>query len=106
MDWWAARYDQPLELSVCVVCPFQSRSRWVETKRRWPELFWEAVATDANLRGWLALAKDLYQYAQRIPLAQASGSLGRSWEPVGNETGSRTNPRATAPPEVTAIPEG
>ena len=36
MDWWAARYDRPLERSACVACPFQSRHRWVETKRRWP----------------------------------------------------------------------
>ena len=33
-DWWPARYDRPLEHSACVACPFQSRSRWVETKRR------------------------------------------------------------------------
>ena len=50
-DWWAARYDRPLERSACVACPFQSRQRWVETKRRWPELFAEAVQIDANLRG-------------------------------------------------------
>ena len=25
MDWWAARYDRPLERSACVACPFQSR---------------------------------------------------------------------------------
>ena len=50
-DWWAARYDRPLERSACVACPFQSRQRWVETKRRWPELFAEAVEIDANLRG-------------------------------------------------------
>ena len=37
-DWWAARYDRPLERSACVACPFQCRQRWVETKRRWPGL--------------------------------------------------------------------
>ncbi len=41
-DWWDARYDRPLERSACVACPFQSRQRWVETKRRWPGLFAEA----------------------------------------------------------------
>ena len=42
LDWWTARYDRPLERSACVACLFQSRQRWVETKRRWPELFAEA----------------------------------------------------------------
>ena len=49
-DWWVARYDRPLERSACVACPFQSRQRWVETKRRWPELFAEVVEIDAKLR--------------------------------------------------------
>ena len=26
-DWWASRYDRPLERSACVGCPFQSRRR-------------------------------------------------------------------------------
>ena len=56
-DWWAARYDRPLERSACVACSFQSRQRWVETKRRWPELFTEAVEIDANVREGLALDK-------------------------------------------------
>ena len=60
MDWWKERYDRPLERSACVACPFQSRSRWVETKRRWPELFAEAVEIDANMRGRLAFAKEPY----------------------------------------------
>ena len=71
MDWWKERYDRPLERSACVVCPFQSRSRWVETKRRWPELFAEAVEIDANMRGRLAFAKEPYLHPLRIPLAQA-----------------------------------
>ena len=71
MDWWKERYDRPLERSACVACPFQSRSRWVETKRRWPELFAEAVEIDAGLRGGLAFAKEPYLHPLRIPLAQA-----------------------------------
>ena len=72
MDWWAARrYDRPLERSACVACPFQSRSRWVETQRRWPELFAEAVEIDAGLRGGLAFAKEPYLHPLRIPLAEA-----------------------------------
>ncbi len=71
IDWWAARYDRPLERSACVACPFQSRARWVETKRRWPELFAEAVEIDANLRRGLALDKTPYLHARRLPLAQA-----------------------------------
>ena len=70
-DWWAARYDRPLERSACVACPFQSRQRWVETKRRWPELFAEAVEIDARLRGGLALDKTPYLHSLRMPLSQA-----------------------------------
>ena len=71
LEWWAARYDRPLERSACVACPFQSRHRWVETKRRWPELFAEAVEIDAGLREGLALDKTPYLHSLRMPLAQA-----------------------------------
>ena len=71
LDWWAARYDRPLERSACVACPFQSRQRWVETKRRWPELFAEAVEIDANMRGGLAFAKEPYLHSLRMPLDEA-----------------------------------
>ena len=71
MEWWAARYDRPLERSACVACPFQSRQRWVETKRRWPELFAEAVGIDARMRGGLAFAKEPYLHSLRMPLAEA-----------------------------------
>ena len=71
MEWWNARYDRPLERSACVACPFQSRHRWVETKRRWPELFAEAVEIDAKLRGGLALHKTPYLHSLRMPLAVA-----------------------------------
>ena len=67
--WWAARYDRPLERSACVACPFQSRQRWVETKRRWPGLFAEAVEIDARMRGGLAFAKEPYLHSLRMPLA-------------------------------------
>ena len=71
LDWWTARYDRPLERSACVACPFQSRQRWVETKRRWPELFREAAEIDSNMRGGLAFAKEPYLHPLRMPLAQA-----------------------------------
>ena len=74
IDWWAAHYDRPLERSACVACPFQSRQRWVETKRRWPDLFAEAVQIDANLRDsnrGLALDKTPYLHMLRMPLAEA-----------------------------------
>ena len=71
MDWWEARYDRPLERSACIGCPYQSRRRWVETKRRWPELFAEAVEIDANMRSRLAFAKEPYLHPRRIPLDQA-----------------------------------
>ncbi len=71
MEWWEARYDRPLERSACVACPFQSRQRWVETKRRWPELFAEAVEIDDRMRGGLAFAKEPYLHSLRMPLAEA-----------------------------------
>ena len=71
MNWWQERYDRPLERSACVACPFQSRQRWVETKRRWPELFAEAVEIDDRLRDGLALDKTPYLHSLRRPLAEA-----------------------------------
>ena len=71
MEWWAARYNRPLERSACVACPFQSRQRWVETKRRWPELFAEAVEIDDRMRGGLVLQKTPYLHMTRKPLAEA-----------------------------------
>ena len=79
LNWWQERYDRPLERSACVACPFQSRRRWVETKRRacpgpdrgWPELFAEAVEIDARLRDGLALDKTPYLHMLRMPLAEA-----------------------------------
>ena len=71
MAWWAARYYRPLERSACVGCPYQSRRRWVETMRRWPGLFAEAVEIDASMRDMLAFAKEPYLHPRRIPLAEA-----------------------------------
>ena len=71
LDWWEARYDRPLERSACIGCPYQSRQRWAETKRRWPKLFAEVVEIDSNLRGKLAFAKEPYLHPRRMPLAQA-----------------------------------
>ncbi len=71
LDWWESRYDRPLERSACVACPFQSRRRWVEAKRRWPELFGEAVEIDVRLRDGLAYVKEPYLHPTRTPLAQA-----------------------------------
>ena len=87
MEWWKARYNRPLERSACIGCPYQSRRRWVETKRRWPELFDEAVEIDANMRGKLAFAKEPYLHPRRIPLAQAvrldEAELGADRHPDG-----------------------
>ena len=86
---WADRYDRPLERSACVGCPFQSHARWVETKRRWPELFAEAVQTDANLRGRLAFAKEPYLHPLRLPLAEAV-MLDEDFQPTDGRTDSAT----------------
>ena len=104
-DRWAARYDRPLERSACVACPFQSRQRWVETKRRWPGLFAEAVEIDARLRRGLALDKTPYLHMLRMPLAEAVafdeaelraegqadgfGNDGRCHQPAGRGTHPR-----------------
>ena len=73
LDWWEIRYDRPLERSACIGCPYQSRQRWVETKRRFPELFDEAVEIDSNMRGRLSFAKEPYLHPRRMPLAEAVG---------------------------------
>ena len=76
LNWWKERYDRPLERSACVACPFQSRHRWVETKRRWPVLFAEAVEIDDRLRD------------------------GRAWETTDSETASGTSAKGTVGCEV------
>ena len=43
----------------------------MKTKRRWPELFAEAVEVDARLRDGLAFAKEPYLHTLRMPLAEA-----------------------------------
>ena len=91
MGWWEARFDRPLERSACVGYPFQSRRRWVETKRRWPGLFAEAVEIDDRLRGGLAYVKEPYLHPMRIPLARAVAlderdlGSGGSKDGFGNE---------------------
>ena len=104
MDWWKERYDRPLERSACVACPFQSRSRWVETKRRWPELFAEAVEIDAGLRGGLAFAKEPYLHPCGYPSPRRSGRTRRSLERTGNRTGSATSARVTVASERRGSP--
>ena len=82
LDWWEARYDRPVERSACVACPFQSRHRWVETKRRWPELFAEAAEIDARLRDGLGPGQD------PIP-PHAAGSACPGGRPRRSGVGSR-----------------
>ncbi len=71
IDWWNTRYARPLERSACVAYPFQSRQRWLEAKRRWPELFEEAVEIDAKMRDGLAFAKEPDLHSLRMPLDEA-----------------------------------
>ena len=70
-EWFTRRYDRPLVRSACVACPFQSRRRWVELKRRWPALFAETVEIDRSLRSSLALVKEAYLHRRRLPLKEA-----------------------------------
>ena len=53
MDWWKAR------------------QRCVDTKRRFPEVFAEAVETDTRMLSRLALDNKPYLHIQRMLLAQA-----------------------------------
>lgn len=71
LAWWTARHDRPLERSACIGCPYQSRQRWIETKRRWPELFAEAVDIDENMRCRLPFVKEPYLHSRRMPLDEA-----------------------------------
>ena len=87
LDWWAARYDRSLERSACVACPFQSRQRCVETKRRWPGMFAEAVEIDTNLQGWLAFDKEPYLHPCGCLSPRRSAPTRRGWELIGNRTG-------------------
>ena len=97
LAWWSARYDRPLERSACVACPYQSRQRWVETMRRWPDLFAEAVEIDTSMRGGLAFAKEPYLHPRRIPLSEAvrldQAELGTEMD---RDPASSTSAMATA----------
>ena len=95
LEWWQARYDQPLERSVCIGCPYQSRQRWAETKRRWSMLFAKVVEIDSNLLGKLAFAKEPYLHPRRMPLAQAVNLDEAGLELPGTRTGSATSVRVT-----------
>ena len=97
IDWWEDRNDRPLERSACVACPFRSLRRWVEIMRRWPELFAEAVETDAGMRHGLAFARVPYLNPRRIPLAEAV-RLDQAEMAAGlvRDTASSTSARGTA----------
>ena len=72
LDWWASRYDRPLAKSACVGCPYQTKSRWLETKERYPEVFADLVEIDANLRdSGLRYAREAYLHPARLPLDEA-----------------------------------
>ena len=71
---WFSEYfpGRPLERSACMGCPFQSRRRWAEIKRRWPDHFAALVDVDNGLRdGKLRYNKAAYIHPARIPLSQA-----------------------------------
>ena len=59
----------------------------MEKKRRWPELFAEAVEIDDRMRGRLAFAKEPYLHSLRMPLAEAvaldEARLGRNGQRDG-----------------------
>ena len=82
LDWWEARYASPLERPACVACPFQSRRRWVETKRRWPQLFAEAVADRHQATGRAGVRQGAI-----LPLPE--NALGRGCSSRRGAVGSR-----------------
>ena len=104
MDWWKERYDRPLERSACVACPFQSRSRWVETKRRWPELFAEAVEIEPTCGAGWPSPKSPTCIPCGYPSPRRSGRTRRSLERTGNRTGSATSARVTVASERRGSP--
>ena len=100
LNWWQERYDRPLERSACVACPFQSRQRWVETKRRWPELFAEAVEVDASCAtGWpWTRRRTCTCCGCRWP--RRSPSMRWAWKTTDSERASATSARVTVECEV------
>ena len=90
MSWWQARYpEKRLEKSACMGCPYQTVSRWVETKRRYPADFEELVRIDHALRaeGWRKDYGEVYLHPSRRPLAQAvaASELQGESDGFGNE---------------------
>ena len=65
----------------------------METKRRWPELFADAVEIDARMRDGLAFAKEPYLHSLRMPLSEAvaldEAQLGMDWQRDGSATSAR-----------------
>ena len=59
----------------------------METKRRWPELFAEAVEIDDRMRGGLSLDKTPYLHMLRMPLDEVAAldeaEMGRSGQADG-----------------------
>ena len=68
----------------------------METKRRWPELFAEAVEIDARMRGGLALDKTSYLPMPRMPLADAVALDETELGADAQRDGSGTSARDTA----------
>lgn len=91
LAWWKAGYDRPLVRSAYIGCPYQSCQRWIEKKRRWPELFDEAVAIDTTMRHRLPFDKEPYLHSLRMPLDQAVAldetqmRFGQQGDGFGNE---------------------
>ncbi len=96
LDWWAARYDRPLERSARVACTFQSRHNWVETMRRGPGPSSGALEIDSHLQGGLALDKPPTRVLQRCPSLRRSCLTRRSSEAMGKGTGPATSARRIA----------
>ena len=91
-EWWNARYDWPLRRSSCIGCPYQSASRWLETKTLFPEDFAVAAKIDNSLRSsGLRYARESYLHKSRRPLAEAvalteaQGRLDLDPDGFGNE---------------------
>ena len=80
-DWWASRYDRPLERSACVGCPFQSRRRWVETKHPVAGAVRRGGADRRQIAGRAGIR-------QRAVSALPSKASGRGGHPRRGEAGS------------------
>ena len=78
LDWFEENYPgRKLPRSACVICPYRSRTDWLDVRENDPEGFAEAVRLDKYLRdpngdyGFLNKKGDLFLHSSCLPLDEA-----------------------------------